>query len=194
MRSKSFYAVRVMICAICLGALLCGTALAGTFADVSAEASYAAAVEKLAGEGIITGDENGKFNPDNTITRAEVAAMICRMMGGEESAKSFSESPFTDVPAKHWAAGYIKWSVDFGIINGYGDGKFGPEDSVTYEQVVKMLVCSRGWEEEAENAGGYPNGYLEVAEQIGITKDMIFTASNNAPRSAVAQMIANTLL
>lgn len=187
-------AIRIMLVTLLCMAAFCGTSLAGTFADVPAGASYAAAVEELAEAGIITGDENGHFNPNNTITRAEVAAMICRMMYGEEAAKSYNESPFTDVPAKHWASGYIKWSVDFGIINGYGDGTFGPEDAVTYEQVVKMLVCSRGWEQEAEDAGGYPDGYLAVAEEIGITEDMTFTASDKAPRRAVAQMIANTLL
>lgn len=183
----------LIVVMLCFG-LICTTVLADTFSDVPEGASYAKAVEKLAEAGIITGDENGNFNPNNTITRAEVAAMICRMMYGEEAAKSFNESPFTDVPTKHWAAGYIKWSVDCGIINGYGDGKFGPEDAVTYEQVVKMLVCSRGWEQEAEDAGGYPDGYLAMAEEIGITEDMTFTASDNAPRRAVAQMIANTLL
>lgn len=213
MRSKSFYAGRVLLCAIFLGALLCGTALAdvewsdseyvtsqtgktgsaGTFSDVPEGAAYAEAVEKLAKAGIITGDENGKFNPDNTITRAETAAIMCRLMGVEDEAKALTKSSFSDVSAAHWAVGYIAKAAEMEIINGYGDGNFGPEDKVTYEQVVKMLVCFLGNEDLAKASGGYPDGYLAVAKTAGITGDMTFTASGNAPRHAVAQLIVNAL-
>lgn len=189
MKSKSFYAVRVLLCAVCLGALLGGTALAAEFPDVPADASYAKAVAELADKGIITGDENGKFNPNNTITRAETAAIICRLLGVEDEAKALTETSFSDVASSHWAVGYIAKAVELGIINGYGDGNFGPEDKVTYEQVVKMLVCAWGYDNMAEEEGGYPQGYLSVVfNGFGIIDSIPADTTQPAPRSLVAEL------
>ncbi|MBQ7039441.1 MAG: hypothetical protein IJN39_02630, partial [Clostridia bacterium] len=64
---------------------------------------------------------------------------------------------------------------------------------VTYEQVVKMLVCAIGYGPAAEQAGGWPNGYIKVANDLGITEDAVMAQTGNAPRGIVAQLVYNCL-
>ena len=163
-----------------------------SYNDVAADAEYAGAVELLSALEIIKGDDLGNFNPDNTITRAEMAAIVCRAKGLENAAngaKGFTA--FNDVAADHWASGYVNLASQNGIINGYGDGNFGPEDTVTYEQAVKMLVCALGFEPMAATKGGFPTGYLVVANTYGVTEGV--TATVEAPRKTVAQLVYNAL-
>lgn len=176
--------------------LLTGNALAdeeGPFPDVPADADYAEAVTVLSELGILKGDESGNFNPNNTITRAEVAVIICRMLGIEDEAKMISRSSFSDVPTTYWAVGYIEKAVERGIISGYGNEEFGPTDSITYEQTVKMIVCACDLVDQAEDAGGYPKGYLTVAQDYGITANTVYTQDAAALRSTVAVLFYNSI-
>lgn len=175
------------------GVLLCGNAFADVtntpFPDVPADADYAEAAITLSEMGIFKGDEAGNFNPDNPISRAEAATVICRMLGVEDEAKQIKTAVFTDVPSSHWAVGYTAKAADLGIINGYGNGKFGPSDPVTYEQMVKMLVCAWGYGEDGQSRGGYPSGYIAVANDLGITHGI----PKEAHRANVARLTYNTL-
>lgn len=196
-----------LVLTICLCmSILCGSALADVvdagdgqgasshyFPDVPATAPYAEAVNALHEYGIINGDNKGNFNPNSSVTRAEAAAIICRLLGIEEDAKQASTTSFTDVPTNHWANGYVAKAAEQGIINGYGNGKFGPSDSVTYAQMIKMLVCAWGMGEQAEMDGGYPNGYIAVAKKMGFTKDMKYNATEFAPRYAIASLAYNIM-
>lgn len=187
-----------LILAICF-ASLCSSALAdtgaytGPFPDVPTSAPYADAAEALHDRGIFNGDSKGNFNPNSTITRAECAAVICRLMGVENETKTMTKQVFSDVPSSHWAVGYVAKAAELGIINGYGNGKFGPSDPVTYAQIVKMLVCAWGWGELAQEQGGYPNGYLQIAEDFNITHGISQSPNEPAPRSAVAILMYNSI-
>lgn len=163
------------------------------FPDVPANAEYAEAVNALHECGIINGDEKGNFNPDKPITRAETAAIMCRFMGVGEEAKDKTTTPFTDVPSSHWAKGYIARVNELGIMNGYGNKEFGPDDEITYAQIITMLVLKLGAEQQALNAGGYPSGYITVAENLGVTKCILFQSDALAPKSAVAHLIYNCI-
>ena len=169
------------------------TQVVTSFPDVPISASYAEAVNTLHEHGIINGDNKGNFNPNSSVTRAEAAAMICRMLGMEEDAKQASTTSFTDVPTNHWANGYIAKAAEQGIINGYGNGKFGPNDSVTYAQMIKMLVCAWGYENDANSRGGYPSGYIAFAGNYGITAGISTNSGENCPRKDVAQLCYNTM-
>lgn len=162
------------------------------FPDVPEDATYAQAVGSLAQMGVITGDEKGNFNPNDTINRAEVAAIICRITGVEDDAKGMKNVVFTDVPSTHWAVGYVAKAVEHGVINGYGNGTFGPSNPVTYAQMVKMLVCAWGYEEEAQAKGGWPNGYLQVANERGYTEGIRQNDNDEIARSTVILLIYNS--
>ncbi|MBR5114279.1 MAG: S-layer homology domain-containing protein [Oscillospiraceae bacterium] len=111
------------------------TAAGKTFPDISGHKNKAA-IEALAARGIINGGDGGLFRPDNTMTRAEFAAITVRALGMAAS----SSANFTDVPSSQWYAGWIGTATSYGIVNGYGDGNFGPNDTISREQAAAMVA------------------------------------------------------
>lgn len=169
--------------------LTCPALAASSFPDVNENAEYAEAVEYLNEVGIMQGDNKGNFNPNKTVTRAEMAAIICRMLGETENLPS--STAFNDVPAGHWANGYVGKAAELGIVGGYGNGKFGPSDPVTYEQAVTMVVRAVGHNDDAESMGGYPNGFLTYAENAGFLNGINSKIGEAFSRANVALLLMN---
>lgn len=188
---RSIAAFLALALALALPALAAGEA---PYDDVGEDAPCYEAVQELYSAEIMQGS-GGKFNPDKTITRQEFAAVVCRLLGEEESAKAITTCTFDDVADGHWAAGYITKAVELGIVSGYGGNRFGPTDPVTIQQAAKMLVCAWGYEEEAQAAGGWPDGYMSVAREHLYLLDGIDTGDTApAKRSDVAMMAYQTLM
>lgn len=162
------------------------------FPDVDENAPYAEAAEYLNDIGVISGDTNGNFNPDQTVTRAQMAAILCRMLGETEDLPTDGDR-FTDVPASYWANGYIVKAAELGIIGGYQDGSFKPGNAVTYEQGIAMTIRAVGGEPEAEELGNYPNGYLAVADKNGLLKGISAQKGELLPRADIAILIHNCI-
>ncbi len=160
---------------------------AASFQDVDEDADYAPAAEYLSSIGVMVGDENGNFNPDRTVTRAEMAAIVCRVVGQAENLPS--DDRFPDVPVGHWANGYVSKAAELGVVNGYDNGNFGPADTVTYEQAVTMIVRAIGLEDDAQMLGGYPEGYLSVASNRGYTAWLNAVLGEKLVRWQVAVML-----
>jgi len=171
--------------------LVSTVAFASPYPDVADDASYAEAVTTLSSLGLLMGDDQGNFNPDNTITRAEFAAVIVRTLGLGDPGTTATD--FIDVPATHWGSGYVQMASQMGVIAGYGDGNFGPEDPVTFEQAIKMIVAALGYTPKANALGGYPTGYMVVAAQEGISAGINATAGEPALRKVVAELVYNAL-
>ena len=175
-----------------LALTLSTVALGATYSDVADDSAYSVAVESLSKLGIVTGYEDGTYGPEKAVTRAEMAALIARIQGYEESAKANANTAFTDVPSEYWASGYIAQAANQGIVNGYGDGTFGPDDTVKYEQAVTMLMRTLGYDPFAANNGGYPTGYLAAAQRYGVTKNVSnAVAGTDANRGTIAQLLYN---
>ena len=114
--------------------------------------------------GIMTGYTDGTIKPMNTITRAEFATMICRMMKYTVS----EPCGFSDA-ASHWGSSYIKACTDTGAINGVGDNKFDPDGTITFEQGVKILTVVCGI---ADSSAAYPDGFITAADKNGIIENL----------------------
>lgn len=171
------------------GYMLFASAQAASFPDVDANADYAEAVDYVSEEGIIVGDSNGNFNPNQTVTRAQMAAIICRMLGETEGLEK--KENFPDVPTSHWANASISKAVELGIVSGYKDGTFGPSKTVSYEQAVTMIVRALGGAELAAQSGGYPDGFLEVASQHGFLENVHAQKGDAFSRKDVASLVLN---
>ena len=171
------------------GLFICPAAAESKFPDVDESDEYAEAVAYVSDAGIMVGDDKGNFNPDKLVTRAEMAAIICRMLDDTEGLEKSTE--FIDVPTNHWANAYVRKVVELGIVNGYGNGKFGPADDVTYEHATAMIIRALGYENEANDAGGYPDGHLSIAQSLGLLEGI--EASNSTPlnRASVAIVVYN---
>lgn len=165
------------------------------FSDMKATDYYAQAATALAQLNIISGYPDGTYGAEKFVTRAEMAAVVCRMLGKEEEAiKAAGKTAFADVDATHWASGYINIASQLGIINGDGDGKFRPDDEVKYEEAIKMLVCAPGYAEGlAIDPDDWSKAYLEVADKKGIMADAKGKKGEAATRADIAVMSYNGL-
>ena len=134
-------------------------------ASVFATNNKTMAAEELEKYGIVTRNQLGGLTIEGPVTRAMMAKMIVFMLDYSEDSKNVG---FTDVPTDHWASSYIAQATDLGIINGMGDGTFAPDECVTYQQAVKMIVCALGYSKYAERLGGYPTGYVMTGTSLGI--------------------------
>ena len=106
-----------------------------SFDDVPADVWYTEAVATLQNAGIIVGYGNGKFGPNDNITRAQFA-VICARIGKLQFSGTKS---FTDVAQSHWAYRDIIAAAENGWVAGYGDGRFGPDDNITRAQAIALL-------------------------------------------------------
>ncbi len=107
------------------------------FDDVANSAWYASAVDFAAGRGLFTGVSPDSFAPDLPLSRGMLAAVLYRL---EEPDVRNSNARFSDVASGAWHEQAIAWAADSGIVSGYGDGRFGPDDNITREQLAVMLL------------------------------------------------------
>ncbi|MCC8357147.1 MAG: S-layer homology domain-containing protein, partial [Oscillospiraceae bacterium] len=119
------------------------------FTDVSRGEWYTSAIELLASWGIVTGyvsSSTGKtsFYPNISITRAEFVTILCRLCSAELVDASTASNPFSDVSSSHWAASYILTAYKNGWVNGYGDGTFLPDQTITRAEAVKVINAVLG--------------------------------------------------
>lgn len=106
-----------------------------TFPDVPADAWYAAAVNTLASLGMVSGDENGSYRPNDPITRAEFCVIALAFAYEPENAVCY----FGDVSRSDWFYTYVAQAASYGWIGGYTNGNFGPNDRITRAQVTTIV-------------------------------------------------------
>ncbi len=157
-------------------------------ADVT-DASEIQAVDVLMALGVVNGYQDGTYRPQNIVTRAEMLKLIVVALGYEGLAAS-SNNSFTDAN-NHWAKGYIGVGVNLGIVEGYGDGTFGPDNPVKYSEAATMLVRALGWTNQAIG-GVWPTNYVAKATSLGIF-DGVNYVDAGATRGDIAEMVFNTL-
>lgn len=151
---------------------------------------YEKAVGLLSALNIMRGYPDGDFMPNEYITRAEFSTVITRLLGGEWKKSSRT---FIDVTPEHWAYNSIETAAALGIVKGVEEGIFAPDTKVTAPQVIKMLVSVLGYGELAEKSGGYPYGYQEVANSLGLYKDVSLSNSEVISRGEIAILVYNAL-
>ncbi|MBQ1374693.1 MAG: aldo/keto reductase [Clostridia bacterium] len=141
---KKYFAI-MLVGALMLA--MCLPAMAAVYDDVPDGAWYSAGAEGLFERGIMNGTGGGRFSPEDTFTRAQLAAVMYRMAGSPEVS---GEDDFTDTEAGAWYSDAVVWAAKNGIVNGYGGGLFGTNDPVTQEQLAVMLWRDAG----SYDAGG----------------------------------------
>ena len=113
-----------------------------SFTDVPADAWYAEAVNTLASLGVIKGIGDDQFAPNRTITRAEFTVIAMRFA----NVSADVTNPFTDIATNDWYYTAVTSAVSYGWINGYSDGSFRPQATITRAEVVtivnRMLNCT----------------------------------------------------
>jgi hypothetical protein len=106
------------------------------FIDLDPAAWYHDGVHWALENGVMNGVGGGKFDPSGATTRGMIVTILYRLEG-EPVIRS--GMPFSDVKESDWYAKAISWAESLGIVNGYGDGRFGPNDPITREQLATIL-------------------------------------------------------
>ncbi len=173
--------------------------VSAAFTDLTEEHYAYDAVNVLSKLGVINGyEENGSFNfkPDNNVTRAEFAAMLLRTRGmGNVGSTSLENPPFPDVttPDVSWAIGNIRTARELGIINGYDDGTFKPNNNVSYEEAVTMIVRALGYGEMGSDGAFWYSKYIMTATSLGFLEGAGGAIATPATRATIASMLYNCL-
>lgn len=105
------------------------------FSDVAATAWYAKAVKYAVDKGMMNGVGGNKFAPDGVTNRGMIVTVLYRL----ENESTGAAASFTDVASGAYYANAVAWASANGIVTGYGNGKFGPNDSITREQFAAIL-------------------------------------------------------
>jgi hypothetical protein len=156
-------------------------------------------INTLVRQGCISGYPDGSFKPENTITRAEFAAVLVKAFQLENNdGKIFSDT------AAHWAKDYIAAAAAKGLVSGYAGGNFGPDDLITREQMAVMIVKAAGLAPAAEAPGfadsaaisGWAVEAVAAATENGIMKgysDNTIRPGGSATRAEAVTVIMNAL-
>lgn len=131
----------VLMCAFILLGTLPRSAEAAQFSDVPGNAWYKSYLYDLVGKGIINGTSETKFSPSNTLTRGAFAAMLAKTVLTADELKQYAyKGSFKDVGTSNWANTYVNWAVEAGIVNGYPDNTFRPNQELTRQEMAIMVA------------------------------------------------------
>ena len=163
---------------------------AASYADVTSE-NNVEAIEVLESVGIMIGDESGNFNPDQNVTRNEMAVVMANLM--EYNVASYRDtSPFTDVPS--WAEPYVAACWTNGITAGYSDTIYGGSDNVTTSQAALMLMKALGYFQYASDFGSdWQLATTRQGNAIDLFVGVDSGVTQAMTRNDVAQLVLNTL-
>ena len=153
-------------------------------------------VDTLVSLGVVDGFSDGSFQPNGTVTRAQMAKMIYVLRTGNSDASAYNDdkTSFTDI-GSHWARGYIKYCQSLGIIAGKSNTIFAPNEKVSAQEAAKMLLVTLGY--NAQKAGLVGTGWASktnaLADENGLLEDVNTAFTAACPRQYAAQLIYNTI-
>ncbi len=167
---------------------LSGTALAAS-SDVPQTSPYYGAVARVTSLGLMDDAANNAFKPNDVTTREQFAKLIVMAAGLSDTADSMKGSTiFSDVPANGQNNGYINLCLSKGYMAGLADGKFHPNDGITYAQAVTAMIRVLGYA-DADIPGTWPRNYMEKAKALGFAVNGSLTADSRVQRGVMAQML-----
>jgi len=147
----------------------------------------------LSALGVVNGYSDGSYGYDATITRAEFAKIACGIAGLADSADALANtsSRYADVSVGSWYTGWVNLATSQGYLQGYPDGTFKPNATISMQEVATVLLRIAGYDDNL--AGSWPYDYIAQAGKVDLTDDVTFVANAAATRAGVAIMAANLL-
>ena len=174
------------------------------FSDVAADAWYADAVTYVRDNGLMSGTSDTTFTPGGTMTRGMLVTTLYRMAGSPSLENEDLGYPFADVPGDAWYADGVYWARLAGVVGGYSEDQFGPDDPVTREQIAAILwryagspAAESGTDFADEGSiSAYAAQAVDWARANGIVngvEDNRFLPQSSATRAQVATILRNYL-
>lgn len=154
---------------------------------------------------LMNGTGNGLFDPNGTVSRAQLVTILYRVAGSPETE---FKGTFMDVPGDQWYSNAIEWAAENGVVNGIGGGKFGPDRSITREEIATILYRYSGSPPVQSSLNAFPDKYSvstfasdalvwATSEELinGVSSDGLTSLApkNNATRAQIAAIIMRYL-
>ncbi len=175
-----------VISALIVFTSVCTVSAAGIYSTESAQTL-------LKNLNIMVGDESGNMNLDAAVTRAEFSKIAINASKYKNMvALGANVSVFKDCTYTHWAAPYVKVAVSNGIITGYPDGTFRPEDTVLYEEAITVFLKLLGYTDE-DFGNSWPYGQAGIAANLGLNKNIDKSIGTAMSRGDVMTLVYNVL-
>ncbi len=178
----------LIIIVVCLLILSCSASCWAYSDTQSLDTTTQQAIELLSNKGVLNGYNDGSFRPGQYVSRAEFAKISCMLAGYEKS--SVSSAPFADVAIGQWYDGWVATAVNQHLIKGYGNGSFRPDNTISEQEILTILVRMSGVD---DSNFSWPNDYLTVATSLGLSNNITLNAKAPATRAVCAVMAANWL-
>ncbi len=183
-RALSLALASVMV----IGMMVVGTG--ASYQDVKATDNVEA-IEVLQAVGIMTGDENGDFNPDDNVTRNEIAVVMSNLLNLDYDYYR-GVNPFTDVP--DWAAPYVAACAAEGVVAGIGGTLYGGSNNVTAAQAALMIMKALGYFQYQNDFGtDWQIATIRQASYINLFDGINANAETALTRNQIAQLVLNGL-
>jgi hypothetical protein len=173
---------------LCVSVVSVAVPAALAYSDVSGS-TLSEAVSVLSDMGIISGYQDGTFQPDKTLTRAEFAKLAIYAEGKDDqiSANAY-RSLFNDIATSHWALGCVNLAYSEGLVSGYGNGTFGPDDTVTCGQAATILLHLLGYT-DSQIGPFWPQDDMVKAKDLGLLDGVSAGAYDALTRGQAALML-----
>ena len=175
------------------------------FSDVSGW--FADAVNLLAARGIVNGTGEGRFSPNDSVTRAQFAMMLAKLSGDDLT--GYTSSSFSDVDSSAWYSAAVQWAYAKGVVSGW-NGKFSPDAKISRQEIASMLaryadkvvgytlptsIVKVSFSDSA-NISDYAEGAVTAMQRAGIINGYSngsFGPNAEATRAEASKMIAALL-
>lgn len=178
---------KIISFALCILLLFANVSLIDAYADNSA-------MQIMQALDVIQGDPDGNLRENDLVKRSEFAKMAVLLSEFKNKLSLNSKiSVFTDCTSDHWAAPYVRVAAENGIIEGYSNGVFGPDDYISYAQAVTIALRLLGYTDE-DFGNTYPEGQLGMASSLKLGDGVSKTRDELITRYDVAQIFKNMLL
>ncbi len=165
----------------------------GTISAGAAEINQGQMQMLLKSLSIMQGDENGDFHTEDFVTRAEFAKVAVASSQWRNSVSKVSRvSPFPDVPYTHWGASYVRVASANGLIKGYPDSTFKPEECVLLEEGVTVALKLLGYT-DADFGLSWPEGQMSLATRLELLDGIDKGVGDKMQRKDVMMLVFNTL-
>ncbi len=190
--------LRKRLIALSMAAACAATAFAGAaFTDQSDIKVDDYVLTRMQELNIIKGYEDGSFQPDKLVTRAQMAKMMFVLRTGSDDASYYAKDmtdTFADT-AGTWSNGYVKYCQAYGIVSGKSSTVFAPNASVTTAEAAKMLLVYSGHDVQKDGLTGaqWKENTLKLADAEGLLTCVTTKPDDALPRQYAAQMIYNAI-
>ena len=186
--------LRKRLIALSMAAACAATAFAGAaFTDQSSIKVDSKVIDTLTEKNVIKGFEDGSFQPDKLVTRAQMAKMMFVLRTGSDDASYYAKD-MTDT-AGTWSNGYVKYCQAYGIVSGKSSSVFAPNAAVTTAEAAKMLLVYSGHDVQKDGLTGaqWKENALKLADKDGLLVSVNTKPDDALPRQYAAQMIYNAI-